>query len=371
MKRRLLFLAFCILVAGLDLPNPFSGRLSARDVPPVVQPIFPDFPSPNEPPLLTGLSLSAFEGGQTSQIVVSEDGRLSFVHMRTGQTTIQLRPLGSPFQDPISFSAFSFGGGPSPDTLFAGPYGPSDVPFTGWSLTSPPRLLGETPDEWIRAGGLRIVTANVDGDRTPELILSSGPRGPGSVAVQYLGRDQMIGFGPFGPDHLGGIFLSAGNLTGDSHDELVFSSEGPGGGVIIGDVVGGTVRLRTEPFFPFGRDFPFGTRTTVGDVTGDGVGELFVSTTDGPPRVMGFSISSGRATKIVDFFAHDQPAAGGVFMAHGYSDGQPFLATTVRNEHPRVYRNSGSLVLSYIDRDLTSLLDDFVADTLGSFTPPR
>jgi hypothetical protein len=369
-KRRLVFVGFCILVAGLDLPWSFSERLSARDVPPLVLPLFPEFPAPDEVPQQTGFTIRPFEGHITSQLILSEDGRLSFVNMMNGQTTTQLRPMGS-FQDPMSFAAFSFGGGPSPDTLFAGSYGPSDLPLSTWSLTSPPRLLGETPDDWIRRGGLRIITANVDGDRTHELILSSGPHGPGSVSVVTLGNNQSNGFGPFGPDHRDGVFLSGGDLTGDNHAEMVFSSEGPGGGVVIADMVGGVVRLRAEVFYPFGRNSLYGTRTVVGDVTGDGVGELFVSPTGGPPRVMGFTISSGRATKIVDFLAYDQPVTGGVFMAHGYSDGQPFLVTTGRDEHPRVYRNSGAQILSYIDRDLTSLLDDFLVDTMGSFTPPR
>ena len=80
MKSRLLFLAVCVLVAGIEL--------LARDVPQLVEPLFTELP-----PLNASIDVSTFEamqpapGNPTSTLMLSGDGRLMFVNPQSGVTT--------------------------------------------------------------------------------------------------------------------------------------------------------------------------------------------------------------------------------------------------------------------------------------------
>jgi hypothetical protein len=368
MMRRLFFLSFCIVVAGLDLPDPFAGRLSARDIPPVYQPIINGFPQPFAPIQDT----DAFQtwppapGNPTSVLLLTGDGRVRFVNPRNGATTLEMQPLGPAFHDPLSVAVFSFNGGPAPDTLFAGPAVASSFPFVGWSLSDPPRLLGETQDDWIHTSGIRVVVTNVDGDRTPEVIMASGPGRTGSLAVQFLGRNLQTAAGPFGPDHQDGIFVSAGDLTGDGIGEIVTTSDGPGGLLRILDIAGDDLRTRGEGF-PYGPNFPAGIRTAVGDVNGDGVGDLIVAPKAGPPEVMVFTIRNGQAVKIADFLAFEPTFTGGVSIAPGLADGRPFLAAASGGE-TRIYEpGPGGL---RVQQAIIVRLGEKLMESLASYTPP-
>jgi hypothetical protein len=373
MKRRFVFLAFCILVAGLDLPDPFAGRLGARDVPPMVDPIFTSLPwSPAQ-------DTDAFQtyppapGRPTSTLTANGGGRLRFINVQTGAITAEMQPMGPDFRDPITTLLMVWNGESStPDTLFVGPYRPSDAPFRAFRLSpsSPPSLLGETPDDWVRQGGFRAAAGDMDADRTPEIIFSSGPGGPGSVSVVILGRDQQVGAGPFGAEFRGGISLATGDLTGDGKAELVAATESNGGELVVLDMVGDQLRMRGTGR-PYGPDFRGGIRVAIGDLNGDGFGEIITTPASGPPRVLGFNIRGATPTKVIDFTAFDPSFTGGVFVTTGLIEGEPFIATA-SGRNLRVFRPATGEWIS-TDRVPYNPFPEITTDLvlgLGGYTPP-
>lgn len=326
MKSRLLFLAFCILVAGADLPQPFNGHLSARDVPLPFDLYFDELPPPNAPvdrSFFVGLERAPMNN-VTSVAAISVDGQICFLDLRTGVFSNPFFPLGPDFRGPISFTFAAVGGGNTPDTLLAGPMLPSERGLTAYALSTPPRLLGESGDPSIVAGGLRVAAADVDADGAPEIILASGPGGSGSVTVAPINRPDVLGFGPFGPDFRGGVFVSAGDLNGDGKAEIIATQETGGGELRVFDVVGGQVRMRGLGR-PYGHGFTGGIRTAVADLNNDGKAEIIVAPVSGPPRIKAFSVSGLMPTAVLDFLAAEQNVTGGVSVAAGYREGKPLI----------------------------------------------
>ena len=327
MLKRILFVSLCFMVVSIDLPQPFSGRALA-DVPTVVDPIFGG--DLHTLPLdMTPFQSIRRDPRAASYILLGNDGRLRIINLRNAGTVADFQPLGTSFLEPFSIELFSMGDGMTPDTLLIGPNQPSQRGLSGFRLTSPqPTLLGETPDDWIRAGGLRIASGNLFGDHTPEIIFSSGPNGPGSVMASSLGANQQFGFGPFG-DFRGGVFVAAGDLDGDGFSEILSSTETLGGLVSIASVRDNGVRGRGV-LAPFGPGFNGGIRVAAGDLTGDGRAELITATASGAPIVRVYTQFQGSTRLIGNLtnFADPNPfttADTGVTPFTFVIDGNPTL----------------------------------------------
>src|SRR6185369_14277125 len=101
---------------------------------------------------------------------------------------------------------------------------------------------------------------------------------------------------PFESSYTGGVYVAAGDVTGDGvADIIVTPDEGGGARVVV--YKGGTAAGQTTPTFPvvanfFGIDDPNfrgGARATVADLNGDGVPDLIVAAGfGGGPRIAFF-----------------------------------------------------------------------------------
>lgn len=151
-------------------------------------------------------------------------------------------------------------------------------------------------------GGARVASADVNGDGTPDVIVSAGFGGGPRVAI-FDGNSVAQGnptrlvndFFAFGGADVNtlrnGIYISAGDLNGDGRAEIVFGG-GPGGGprvyAIDGKAMttGNTVVLAN--FFVEGdetsRD---GVRFTLKDMNNDGRAELVTTSHGNRLRVYG------------------------------------------------------------------------------------
>ncbi len=172
--------------------------------------------------------------------------------------------------------------------------------------------------------GVRVATADLNGDGTPDLIAATGPGVANQVKV-YDGRggDLIAFLQPFEASFTGGLNLAVGDLTGDGRPDLVVTPDVSGGPVVA--VYDGAALSRGETAQVgrfYGLDDPNfrgGVRPAVGDLNGDGRPDLAVAAGEGGgPRVAlydGRSIRSGTPTKLTgDFFAYDQSLRNGVFL---------------------------------------------------------
>jgi hypothetical protein len=182
-------------------------------------------------------------------------------------------------------------------------------------------------------GGVRAAAADVTGDGTADLIVSSGTGTASNVRVyDGVSHAPIFDFSPFGGEFTRGVNVSAGDLNGDGRAEIVLTAERGGGARVrivtptpqgfrqladfIG-LIGGDNRADTT--------FRGGGRATVGDFNGDGFGDLvFAAGAGGGPRVAifdGLKLESNGGPKLRgDFFAFEQSLRDGSNVAAGDFD---------------------------------------------------
>jgi hypothetical protein len=170
-------------------------------------------------------------------------------------------------------------------------------------------------------GGVTVAVGDVTGDGVNELITGAGPGGGPHVRVWSVtgtAVSEVGGFFAYNPAFPGGVSVAVGDITGDGVSELI-TGAGPGGGphVRVWSVMGGSLS-EIGGFFSYNPAFAGGVSVAVGDVTGDGVGDLITGAgPGGGPHVRVWSVVSSSLVEVAGFFAYNPAFAGGVFVAAG------------------------------------------------------
>jgi hypothetical protein len=138
-------------------------------------------------------------------------------------------------------------------------------------------------------GGVRVATADVNGDGTPDIITAPG-RGTAGIVKIFDGQDQrLLGqFAPFGPRFRGGITISAGDVDADGHAEII-AAAGPGLVKVFRADGSLVARLRAQGArFSARRN---ATTLTSTDLDSDGRSDLLLNNPNGSTR----PVFTGRA----------------------------------------------------------------------------
>ena len=211
-------------------------------------------------------------------------------------------------------------------------------------------LVSFSPFETAFAGGLFVAVADMNRDGFADVIVTPD-QGGGPIVAIYSGKSFAAGtggeaaqldrfFGIDDPAFRGGARAAAGDVNGDKTPDLVVSA-GFGGGPRIAifdgsDIAPGrTPRKFVGDFLAFEERLRNGAFVTVGDMTNDGKAELvFGGGPNGAPRVRIFDgsklLAAGAFTnldavatqsQISDFFAGNSSLRGGVHLAIGNVDG--------------------------------------------------
>ena len=204
-------------------------------------------------------------------------------------------------------------------------------------------------------GGVRTATADFNGDGVADLVVGTGPGIATQVRI-FDGKTQAELFfvSPFENTFTGGVYISAGDVTGDGIPDLAITPDEGGGP--RADVYSGAIGFPKIASF-FGIDdtnFRGGARSAIADMTGDGVADLVVvAGFGGGPRVAAFegrSLSTGTPVKIFgDFFAFEQALRNGIFVTAGDINGDGFadlIAGGGPGGGPRVLALDGKSLLS-------------------------
>ncbi len=204
-------------------------------------------------------------------------------------------------------------------------------------------------------GGVRTATADFNNDGVADLIVGTGP-GIATRVVVLDGKTQAMLFdvAPFEASFQGGVYVSAGDVTGDGIPDLAITPDEGGGP--RADVYSGALGFPKIASF-FGIDdvnFRGGARSAIADMTGDGVADLIVvAGFGGGPRVAAFdgkSLSTGTPVKIFgDFFAFEQALRNGIFVTAGDINGDGFadlIAGGGPGGGPRVLALDGKSLLT-------------------------
>ncbi|OWK40870.1 Ig-like domain repeat protein [Fimbriiglobus ruber] len=177
-------------------------------------------------------------------------------------------------------------------------------------------------------GGIRTAVGDFNGDGTPDVVVGTGP---GAVAeVEILdGKTGAVLFDvkPFA-DFTGGVYVAAGDITGDGKADLVITPDTSGGPRV--EVYRGGDFAEIANFFGINDpNFRGGARAAVGDLNGDGFADLVISAgVGGGPRISiydGKALSQGQTVNLVpDFFLFEPSLRNGAYVAVGDVDGDGF-----------------------------------------------
>ena len=287
-----------------------------------------------------------------------------------GDGSFPSEPAGSPFTtgtDPLSLAVGDFdsdgdqdvavtNGVPSTITLYRG--------AGDGSFACQPPCLSAT-DAYPQS----IAAADFNNDGVADLVAGTGPgRATRVIILDGKTQAQLFSVDPFEASFTGGVYVAAGDLNGDGLADLVITPD-EGGGPRCRVFTGSGFGLLADFFGIDDPNFRGGARSAVGDVDGDGAGDLVVAAGfQGGPRVAAFGGKSLGATPVKlfnDFFAFEQTLRNGVFVAAGDLDGDgkaEVVAGGGPGGGPRVTAFSAADLLSSGGGTLTPLANFFGGD---------
>jgi glucose/arabinose dehydrogenase len=220
------------------------------------------------------------------------------------------------------------------------------------------------------AGGVRVAVGDVNGDGVPDYAFGAGPgRGSTVVIIDGATGEVLKRWEAFEPEFTGGVFVALADINGDGRADLIVSPDvGGGPRVQVVRIEDGAVIANfwgiEDP------SFRGGARVAAGDVNGDGWADLIVAAgVGGGPRVAGWDgrqLAAGVFTRLFnDFFAFESSLRNGVYLAVGDLTGDGFgevIAGSGPGGGPRVTVFSGSALLG---NESVAVANFFAGDPLS------
>lgn len=168
-------------------------------------------------------------------------------------------------------------------------------------------------------GGVRVAVGDVTGDAVADLVVAAGPGGGPQVNVyDGLSGGVVRTFFAYPSNFTGGVFVAVGDVNGDGRGDII-TGAGAGGGPQVNafDVPSGQT---LAAFYAYSSDFLGGVRVAAGDLNGSGPDEIVTAPGyGGGPDVRAFAVnaSSGTVVKVAGYYAMDPNFYGGLTVAVG------------------------------------------------------
>jgi len=167
---------------------------------------------------------------------------------------------------------------------------------------------------------VRVASGDFNGDGIPDIVIGTGTGVATRVRViDPTTQKELFSVQPFEAAFIGGVYVAAGDVSGDGKVDLIITPD-EGGGPRVRVFNGQGFGLVDDFFGIDDTNFRGGARAAVGDVNGDGVGDVVVAAGfGGGPRIAvysGKSIGTQNRVKLFnDFFAFEQTLRNGTFVA--------------------------------------------------------
>lgn len=209
-------------------------------------------------------------------------------------------------------------------------------------------------------GGVRVATGDVNGDGTDDIIVAAGVGGgPHVRVIDGVTQNELASFFAYESAVRNGAHVAAADLDGDGRAEVI-TGAGLGGGPAVAVFTGtGTERFR---FFAYENTARGGVFVAGGDVDGDGKAEIITGAgVGGGPVVAVFNGADG--SERTRFFAYDSGSRNGVFVASGNLSvvGPSIPTSTGRIDEIVTGPGTGTAQVKVFDGRTSSELTNFVA----------
>lgn len=239
---------------------------------------------------------------------------------------------------------------PAPALAYAVAADAGATPIVSLYSTSNTFLGAIRPFNSSYVGGVRVATADVNGDGYLDVVVGSGIGDPSRVQI-WNGKTRTLMFDvdPF-DGFEGGLFVATGDFNADGYGDIVVVPD-VGGGPRVQTWSGKTLTKLTPDFF--GIDAPglmTGLRVSAGDINRDGHSDLvFVPGPGGGPRVSVFDGKTFGPNNLPghllnDFFVMDPNLGTGIYLTVGDVNGDGYgdvIASAGQGGGPRIQVISG------------------------------
>ncbi len=193
-------------------------------------------------------------------------------------------------------------------------------------------------------GGVEVASGDINGDGTSEVILAPGTGGGPQIRIFDQQGVLMGQFFAYDKSLRTGLNVAVGDLDNDGQDEIVTVPKSGGSSQVrIFDAHGDAKFVPS--FLAYGDTFEGGVNLAVGDLNGDGFGEIITAPeSGGGPHVKVFD----RYGNLLNtFFAFHEKFRGGVSIATADENGDgddELIAAVSRYEAPvvKIYEMNGA-----------------------------
>jgi hypothetical protein len=196
-------------------------------------------------------------------------------------------------------------------------------------------------------GGVNVVTGDVNGDGSDEIITVPASKGGPEIAVYNGSGKTLKRFMAYDKRIRGGYNIETGDINGDGKAEIVIAQ--PAGGTTEIAAFTGTGST-VKRFYAYARNFKGGVNISVGDTNGDGSDEIVTAPASmGGPEV---AVYSGTGKTLKRFMAYAKTLRGGysVFAADINGDGLAEIVTAPgagMGPQVRTFNQAGTALKSF------------------------
>jgi len=205
-------------------------------------------------------------------------------------------------------------------------------------------------------GGINVAVGDIDGNGENEVVTSTREGGVPTIKVfDVEGNNLGWDFDAYDPGFRGGINIAVGDIEGDGLYEIAIAPISSGGpNIRIFGLRDGQIIPTTENFMAYDENFRGGIAISIGDLEGDGTGEIITTpTSKGGPHIRVFGLRDGKYEPVtLGIMAYDENFRGGINSCVGdvNNNGKDEIMTGIVSNggpHVRIFGNgrSGELEL--------------------------